>query len=79
MVPVIIPFVAVMVDEQRDFGEVPAFELGAGGVLEGFAVDRRAIVEVSESVEAGGRCVGVYVGLLGGCFEGLGGEGAEAL
>lgn len=79
LVPVIVPFVAVVVDEQRDFGEVAAFELSAGEGFEGFAVDGGAVVEVSESVEAGGRGVGVYVGLLGGCFEGLGWEGAEAL
>jgi hypothetical protein len=62
-----------VVDEQGNFSEVALLPLVAGEVADDVAVDGGAVEEVAESVEGRGRrVVGVYVGLLGGCFEGGG-------
>ena len=53
------------------------FPFVAGEVADDIAVDGGAVVEISEGVSIG--TVSVYVGLLGGCFEGCGVEGAETL
>jgi hypothetical protein len=79
LVAVVVAFVAVVVDEKWDFGEVALLPFVAGEVADDVAVDGGAVEEVAEGVEWGGGVVGVYVGLLGGCFEGGGVEGAEAL
>lgn len=55
------------------------FPFVAGEVAYDVAVDGGAVVEVTESVELRGGMVGVYVCLLGGCFEGCGVQRAEAL
>jgi hypothetical protein len=73
LVAVVVAFVAVVVDEQGNFSEVALLPLVAGEVADDVAVDGGAVEEVSEGVEGrGGGVVGVYVGLLGGCFEGGG-------
>jgi hypothetical protein len=72
LVAVVVAFVPVVVDEQRDFGEVALLPLVAGEVADDVAVDGGAVEEVAESVELGRGVICVDVGLLCGCFEGCG-------
>lgn len=65
-----VAFVAVAVDEEGHFGEVPLFPFVAGEVADDVAVDGGAVVEVAVAVDAWLSFVGRDVGLLGCGFEG---------
>lgn len=72
-------YVTVVVDEQRDFCEVALLPFVTGQVADQVAVYRRAVVEVTECVEAGVRIVGINVCLLCCYFQGCEIQSAKAL
>ena len=72
-------YVTVVVDEQRDFGGVTLLPFVTGQVADQVAVYRRAVVEVTECVEAGVRIVGINVCLLCCYFQRCKIQSAKAL